>query len=285
MHRMTNEFTASDAISPERRGDMVRGAYERLRELILDGTYRPGHRLTQGELTEVLGVGRTPLREALRMLQADGFLEAVANRGVTVSQIELGATEELYVLRLLVEPPLLLSLAGSFSEPELARMESCLAELENHSDRSREFQQNHLAFHQVALTRYGPAIEEFIMQLYRRITWAQRAYMSRPRTAKDFIDVDSKLLAALREGDGPAAKQLLQFHLIDTALGLILDVEPDHVFSSLPDAIRGIGAELQTRDGRVEPPTLISWGRGAIAGLGGLESANLRVVEHVGAAT
>ncbi len=264
----------------ERRGDTVRAAYEKLRDLILDGTYHPGHRLTQGELTEVLGVGRTPLREALRMLQADGYLVSIANRGVTVSRIELGGTEELYALRLLVEPPLLRSLAGTFSDAEIAAMQSSLAELERHSDRTREFQEHHLAFHRVAVEKYGPAIETFVMQLYRRIVWAQRSYMSRPRTAADFLHSDTRLLDALRTGDGDAAKQLLEFHLIDAALGLILEVDPEHVFEPLLRAAQGIGVTIHSDDGRVQPPTDVSWQAPAVSELQNLESGNLRVVEH-----
>ncbi len=265
----------------ERRGDTVRAAYERLRDLILDGTYHPGHRLTQGELSEVLGVGRTPLREALRMLQADGYLVSVANRGVTVSRIELGDTEELYALRLLVEPPLQSSLAGTFSDSEVAAMQASLDELERHSDRTREFQEHHLALHRVAVEKYGPATEAFVMQIYRRIMWAQRSYMSRPRTADDFLHADARLLEALRTGNGAAAKQLLEFHLIDAALGLILDVDPGHVFAPLLRAADGIGISIHTDEGRVTPPTAISWRSPAADELTDLESVNLRVVEHV----
>jgi len=263
--------------SPERRGEMVREAYEKLRDLIVDGTYLPGHRLTQEELTEVLGVGRTPLREALRMLQADGFLDSVANRGVTVSRIELGAAEELYALRVLIEPPMMVSLAGTFSKEEIAAMRSSLGELKLHPDRSKEFQENHLAFHRVALAKYGETIEAWIMQMYRRIVWAQRSYMSRPRTAADFASVDSKLFKALRTGDGAGAKQILEFHLIDAAIGLILDVDPDHTFSALPRAANGIGIEISLHDDKVVPPIEISWTAGGDA-LRGLSSSNLRVV-------
>ncbi|HTT95134.1 MAG TPA: GntR family transcriptional regulator [Solirubrobacterales bacterium] len=272
-----------DTATPaERPGDMVIGAYEKLRDLILDGTYHPGHRLTQGELTEVLGVGRTPLREALRMLQADGFLVSVANRGVTVSRIELGATEELYALRLLVEPPLLMSLAGNFSDAEIDEMEKSLGELELHPDRSKEFQENHLAFHRVASARYGEAIDAFVMQVYRRIVWAQRSYMSRPRTATDFIAADTKLLDALRRGDGLAAKQILEFHLIDAALGLILDVDPEHAFSAFPSAAHGIGIEIAMEDNKITPPSEICWTGQTTEDVLALTSANLRVVPGPG---
>ena len=89
----------------ERPGDTVGRAYTRLLELILEGTYLPGRRLSQHELSQQVGVGRTPLREALRLLEADGFVVSTANRGVAVAPAELGSAEELYaVFRELVWP-------------------------------------------------------------------------------------------------------------------------------------------------------------------------------------
>ncbi|MEU4836367.1 winged helix-turn-helix domain-containing protein, partial [Streptosporangium sp. NPDC023615] len=55
-----------------------------LRGLILAGQYVPGDRLGEAELAETLGVSRTPVREALRRLQAEGLVEIAANRGARV---------------------------------------------------------------------------------------------------------------------------------------------------------------------------------------------------------
>lgn len=247
------------APAPERRGDTVVNAYERLREMIIGGTYYPGQRLTQTELTDVLGIGRTPLREALRMLEADGYLVSVANRGVTVSSIELGSTEELYAVRLLLEPPLINSLAGSFACEEIDLMEESIAGMERAATRRSEFQEQHRLFHQVAVGRYGAAIEELVMGLYRRIVWSQRVYMTQPRVVDDFIKLDRELLEAIKAHDGVLAKQLLEFHLIDAALGLILAVEPDHEFDALPKAARGIGIEMTFPEQGASAPVEISW--------------------------
>ena len=54
--------------------------YERVRNAILDGELRPGETMSQVVLAEELGVSRTPLREALRMLQGEGLVEARPNR-------------------------------------------------------------------------------------------------------------------------------------------------------------------------------------------------------------
>ena len=59
-------------------------AAERLRALIIEGELAPGARLNERELSERLGVSRTPLREAFRMLAADGLLVQLPNRGAQV---------------------------------------------------------------------------------------------------------------------------------------------------------------------------------------------------------
>jgi DNA-binding GntR family transcriptional regulator len=60
------------------------GAAERLRELIIEGELAPGTRLNERALCERLGISRTPLREAFRLLAADGLVELSPNRGATV---------------------------------------------------------------------------------------------------------------------------------------------------------------------------------------------------------
>jgi DNA-binding GntR family transcriptional regulator len=255
------------------RGGSVALAYGRLRELIMGGTYYPGQRLTQNELSDVVGVGRTPLREALRMLEADGYLNSVANRGVTVSSIELGSTEELYAIRLLLEPPLIRSLLSELTADDLDEMEASLDGMVRSATRRSDFQEEHLRFHQVAVRRYGPAIESLVMGLYQRIVWSQRFYMTQPRVTDDFVDLDRQLLRALRAQDGTLAKQLLEFHLIDAALGLILAVEPDHEFAALPRAAAGIGIDIGFPLPGVSAPVELAWHDGSDA-LVGLATSN-----------
>jgi DNA-binding GntR family transcriptional regulator len=255
------------------RGGSVALAYERLRELIINGAYHPGQRLTQNQLSDAVGVGRTPLREALRMLEADGYLDSVANRGVTVSSVELGSTEELYSIRLLLEPPLITSLLSELTPEELDEMEASLDGMVRSATRRSDFQEEHFRFHQVAVRRYGPAIESLVMGLYRRIVWSQRVYMTQPRVTDDFVDLDRRLLEAMRAHDRVVAKQVLEFHLIDAALGLILAVEPDHEFAALPRAAEGIGIAIGFPPPGVSAPVELAWRAGSPA-LIGLATSN-----------
>ena len=69
------------------RSSLPQAAADRLRTLIIEGVLAPGARLNERELSEQLGVSRTPLREAFRMLAADGLLVQLPNRGVQVAAL------------------------------------------------------------------------------------------------------------------------------------------------------------------------------------------------------
>jgi DNA-binding GntR family transcriptional regulator len=78
-------------------------AYATIREQIISGEYAMGARLGEAELATALGVSRTPIREALRRLSADGLVEAEANRGARVASWTPDDLDQIYELRALLE--------------------------------------------------------------------------------------------------------------------------------------------------------------------------------------
>jgi DNA-binding GntR family transcriptional regulator len=82
----------------------VDAAYEELRRLILTGEAEPGSRLGEAELAETLGLSRTPVREALQRLDAEGLVEVLPHRGARVVRWSTRDLEEIFELRALLEP-------------------------------------------------------------------------------------------------------------------------------------------------------------------------------------
>lgn len=72
---------------------------EQLRKRIIDGRLAPGARLVERELAAELGVSRVPVREAVRMLESEGFVQVVPRRGVVVKQLSRTDVEELFDVR------------------------------------------------------------------------------------------------------------------------------------------------------------------------------------------
>ena len=79
-------------------------AYRTVRERILRGEYPSALRITEQEIADATGVSRTPVREALRRLQAEGFVTVIANQGAIVTEWSANDTDDVFELRALLEP-------------------------------------------------------------------------------------------------------------------------------------------------------------------------------------
>jgi DNA-binding GntR family transcriptional regulator len=74
-----------------------------LRRRILSGDLAPGERLVEDRLAESLGVSRNPVREAIRVLATEGFIEVTPRRGAAVSRVSEAEAEELFDVRMALE--------------------------------------------------------------------------------------------------------------------------------------------------------------------------------------
>ncbi|MFX1760606.1 GntR family transcriptional regulator [Rhodococcus sp. As11] len=246
-----------------RSGTTVDDLYLVLQQRIIDGTYQPGLRMSQEQLAAEHQVSRTPLREALQRLEVDGLVVSHANRGMHVAPIVNSETEQNYALRVLVEPPTIAAVSAKLSSGDIADMENILEEMQRHRAHSRRFQDAHQRFHEVALRRYPENFRQLTNQLHMRIYRHQSVYLSHQRTPDDFIDVDGDLLNAIKIGDSGRVRRIMEFHLIDAALGLVLDADPDHCFDSLLVALHGRQIEIRHHpDGRIDRPAEIRWTSG-----------------------
>jgi DNA-binding GntR family transcriptional regulator len=101
-------------------------ATELIRQAILDGRLEPGRRLKEQELARELGISRTPVREALLMLQAEGLVVATPNRGAMVRVHDAEDLDDLYQLRALLEGYAARRAATQISDGKLEQLrESC----------------------------------------------------------------------------------------------------------------------------------------------------------------
>jgi DNA-binding GntR family transcriptional regulator len=133
--------------------------YTQIRRWIVEGRFRPGERLIEQRIAEELDLSRTPVREALRMLQSEGLVQFEANRGATVRSLTIADIADLYELRARLES-MAAELSATRATPNqlegLASAEARFAEAANQvraGDRQatrRVFDQND-AFHRTFL--------------------------------------------------------------------------------------------------------------------------------------
>ena len=87
----------------EQPAPMRKQIYEHLRNQILNHTITPASRLVEAQIAKEVGISRTPIREALHLLEKDGFLESVPRVGYFVKKLDLEELDEIFEIRLVIE--------------------------------------------------------------------------------------------------------------------------------------------------------------------------------------
>lgn len=109
-------------MSDETEGPQGQSAYRRLLAEIRSGQLLPGARLRETELAERLGISRTPVREAIRQLEADGLVTHQARQGATIRNLDYAEVIELYEMRSVLEGTAARLAARMASRVELAEL-------------------------------------------------------------------------------------------------------------------------------------------------------------------
>ena len=209
-------------IAPGAHGTASRRVAEALRDEILGGRMPPGARIRQEEIAARLGASRVPVREALRILEADGLVTLVANTGAWVAQLSLNECEEIYQIRERVEPLLLRYAAPGLGEEELHMLEELASRMEASSD-LEEFLRLDREFH---LLSYSTAETGLLGDLVDRV-WNTSQHYRRAysigldgRSRRVVHDEHDMIVASLRAGDIEGAERALEGHIRRTRRGL-----------------------------------------------------------------
>jgi DNA-binding GntR family transcriptional regulator len=203
------------------RPDNVAIVHEKLHEAILRGELAPGSELSQVELARGLGVSTTPLREALRRLEAEGLLETRRNRRPRVRPFEIDDLDSVYAARILLE-----SLATKLTVTELAAialapLHEDLAAMRAASERqdASAWERAHARFHHQLVAGAPGPLREQIASLMTRGDRYRRISVRRddPRGRATGDAEHDAIVAAAAASDGATAAALLAKQLARSA--------------------------------------------------------------------
>lgn len=109
---------------------MATKVYQAIRDMIVSGSLEEGHRITEAYLSELFGVSRSPIREALKMLSYDGFIELMPYRGARVSVIKPQNVKEHYQLKAMLDGYCSFLAAQALSAPDLDYLKEVMDSME-----------------------------------------------------------------------------------------------------------------------------------------------------------
>lgn len=205
-----------------------------LRDAIIAGRLKPGERIRERELVALLGVSRSPLREAIRILETEGLITSLAYRGARVSELSASDLRDMLDVRIMLE-----TFAARLAIERLD--DAALQAMEEQVARARaagvqvDLQSNFdlgLEFHDLLVAACG---NRKVAQLHENLKRHQRRYQhfAFTRVGRDIraLDEHADMVGALRRRDLAAVEQGLRAHLLrfyeETAPLLPVDSSPE----------------------------------------------------------
>jgi DNA-binding GntR family transcriptional regulator len=191
--------------------------YNEIKNLILCNEILPGQKLHHQQLSERLGVSRTPVREALTRLVQEGYVSFLPNRGFTCKEIRLQEAEELYELREALEAFAVEKAIANLSDAALralrAKMHSYGRDVENRFTRERLVydQDVHLAIAELA---GNETLKNMLSHVFERIVLKRRTDgLYDPARGVSAHQEHLRLLEAMEHRDANAAVAILRGHI------------------------------------------------------------------------
>ena len=205
---------------PIERRTVAAEAAEILRQRILTGEIRAGQPIRQEQIAQELGVSRIPLREALKQLEAEGFVTIAPHKGAVVSTLSVEEAEELFALRLQLESWLLREAIPQMREADFAHLDAII-DLSRAPDNLARWGDLNWQFHEAL---YRPAGRPLSLKVLKRVHDNLDRYLRLQiaitrdwdRAYRDHQD----LVALSREGNVDAALRLLEQHILGTVKAL-----------------------------------------------------------------
>ncbi|MDQ3386342.1 MAG: GntR family transcriptional regulator [Actinomycetota bacterium] len=211
------------------------GVVDRLRALILTGEYGPEERLVEEQLADRLGVSRTPIRQALTTLEAEGLVEMEPNKGAAVCSFSVDDVWDIYDMRAVLEGHAARRASERIAAEDLARLSGSVEEMEGLAGRCADHEEEIRAL--VALNQefHGTIIDA---SRNRRLQRLIGRTIEIPLMFKAFFWYGEKermvsnhyhrqILGALEAGDGERAEIIMREHVYEGRDFVIQALETD----------------------------------------------------------
>jgi DNA-binding GntR family transcriptional regulator len=223
-------------------GGDLHDVYFRIRQGILDGELKPGAIINQVHVARQLAVSRTPVREALRMLQAEGLIEAQFQHRMRVTRVTPQEVDAVYAMWILNQSLAMALTLPRHSATDLRRLSAahgamracCPPKLGPQAG----WEKQHRQFHQLLITHAGPVLEAAIESCWSRSERARRSHWHSTASAwRESAAEHQGLLKACRAGAVQEAIALMCRQLARVALGVIVDIDPDYSPQAITEAL------------------------------------------------
>lgn len=189
---------------------------DKLRDMIMKGEFKEGDKVNEGKLCETMGISKTPMREALRVLSVEGLIRLVPNRGAFVTKLELEEIAEMFDVMSLLEGFCARRACEKMTSNNFAHLEKLHAKLEENFERhdQEEYIRIHNQYHSFIQEIAGNrTLNRIIDGLRKKILLYRFQSLNLPERFASSIQEHRNLMEAFRQRDHLSAEALMRDHL------------------------------------------------------------------------
>lgn len=200
---------------------------ETLREAIINGVLKPGERLMEIQLAEELGVSRTPVREAIRKLELEGFVVMVPRRGTYVADLSIKDINEVFEVRTALDVLAAGLAAERITEDELEQMERLLVQIGEYIESGDldKIVEVDSQFHDLLYrASRNDRLVGIINNLREQLTRFRTISMAYPGRLKNTLEEHARMVEALAQRNVELAQQTAIEHMENTEQTLLTDL-------------------------------------------------------------
>lgn len=208
----------------EQPGTLQNQAYERIKALLITGQLEFNEVYSANHFAEILGVSRTPVREALLQLTVEGFFISLRGRGFKIKQFSGKEIQDFFETRKMIEAYVIEQLVDEVAEEDLKPLDDSLEQMISGQNKSGtyDFLEADKSFHMNLIHRYENSLLESIMGNIRDfISILGQKALSSPGRVQEVIQEHQDILAALHRRDKMTAVSAIKRHLDATEKSLL----------------------------------------------------------------
>ncbi len=202
---------------------------ETIRDAILSGSLKQGEKVAEPELAERFGISRTPIREAFRQLESEGYLTVIPRKGAVVTAFSARDVEEFYAIKSILEGYAARMACDNLTPKELDKLTAINKKLRQLADQAdiKNFFKIHNDFHDLFIrSANNDKLYEMISSLLKKFQRLRIASLSKQGRMYVSVEEHEKIIEAFRKKDANLAEQLVQKNAVYGGI-VLMKSDPD----------------------------------------------------------
>jgi DNA-binding GntR family transcriptional regulator len=213
------------------RKSLGQDVFDYLKNAIIDQTIEPGSRLVESKISEMLGISRTPLREALHKLEREDWIEKIPSGGFQVVKLSQMDIEHTFGIRSVLEAYAARLATQNHADKDLAPLEKKMHEFQKYLGKGNKdkLQKINTEFHDLLYGLSGsPKLTKMINQLRAQISRFRQIILKQDEYAQESNEDHIQMLLAIKNRDGDLVERLVRTHILKGKTAVLNELEQDN---------------------------------------------------------